>query len=222
MARGKSPTSLPGLRPGFRERLEGAAPVPLVSVKRGEASLRPRSTGCGAGASTVNPVLRQNPVRPPSRLRPAEPRRSGGLDPSPSGPFPFLQLGVQGGGQCPQLVKGHGRARRLPPAGARWTRVTGTGRALRDPPGPRAEGGGPEGLTGIDHCLGGFPDGPLGPPARPTRPRKARTRFTVDRPGATASRSENTRFEGKCHSLSVSRGTPFEERRRAPGAGAAG
>src|SRR6516165_2832395 len=49
-----------------------------------------------------------------------------------------------------------------PPAGARWTRVTETARALRDPPGPRAEGSGPEGLTGIDHCLGRFPDGPPG------------------------------------------------------------
>jgi GAF domain-containing protein len=63
-------------------------------------------------------VLRQNPVRRPSRPRPAEPRRSGGLDPSPAWPFPLLQLGVRGGGQCPQLVKGHHRAGSSPGRGS--------------------------------------------------------------------------------------------------------
>src|SRR2546430_1101885 len=41
-------------------------------------------------------------------------------------------------------------------------------------------------------------------------------------PGVSTSWSETTRFERKCHSLSVSRERVFGERRRAPGARAAG
>src|SRR2546427_13300244 len=47
--------------------------------------------------------------------------------------------------------------------------------------------------------------------------------ITSYRPGVSTSWSETTRFEErKCHSLSVSRERVFGERRRAPGARAAG
>ena len=53
-----------------------------------------------------------------NRPSPAEPRRSGGLGPSPPGPFPFRQLGVRGSGQFSQLVKDHRRAGSSPGRGS--------------------------------------------------------------------------------------------------------